>query len=213
MRRTLLFLILTLLFICGCDRRAKLIPAKKMVDLYVDMFLSDQWLRDHPQMRTAADTSLFFDPIFARHGYIFEDYNYSLEYYSQHPMEFAEITADVNARIEREATRLKRILDESQRNEAVNAANRADYEQNDFSTDSSRVASSSRLWRPLPDSLRYSLWLDSLRIEKDSLQIEDFLDTVSVAATPLIMNSLKQTNTSSSTSSKKQSVRQVEQKR
>ena len=34
----------------------------KLVRIYHDMFLSDQWVRDHPDARTAADTTLLFDP-------------------------------------------------------------------------------------------------------------------------------------------------------
>lgn len=82
------------LLISGCGR-PKLIPEKELVSLYVDMFIADQWLRDHPDERKIADTTLFFDPIFRKHGYNFEDYDKSMNYYVAHPDEFNNITTRV----------------------------------------------------------------------------------------------------------------------
>lgn len=78
----------------GCGR-PKVIPENDLVSLYVDMFVADQWLRDHPDVRKIADTTLFFDPIFRKHGYTFEDYDRSMNYYVANPEEFSNITMRV----------------------------------------------------------------------------------------------------------------------
>ena len=70
-----------LLLLAGCGGK-KVIPADKLADIYADMFLADQWLRDHPDSRELADSSLFYDPIFERYGYSFEDFDYSMQYYT-----------------------------------------------------------------------------------------------------------------------------------
>ena len=47
----------------------------------------------------AADTSLFFDPIFAEHGYTFEDYDATLKYYTARPEIFSELMTRVSDRL------------------------------------------------------------------------------------------------------------------
>lgn len=69
-----------------------------MVDLYVDMFISDAWLKDNKDAKARADTTLFFDPIFRRHGYTFDDYERSIQFYSGDMETFSKIL-DSAARI------------------------------------------------------------------------------------------------------------------
>ena len=73
-----LFLFLFIAFsICSCSR-SKVLSEKKMEDLYVDMFIADQWLRDHGDCRDKADSSLYYDVVFKKHHCTFEDYDASL---------------------------------------------------------------------------------------------------------------------------------------
>ena len=72
-----ILLVLAAALLTGCGR-PKVIPEDELVSLYVDMFIADQWLRDHPDEKKVADTTLFFDPLFREHGYTFEDYADSL---------------------------------------------------------------------------------------------------------------------------------------
>ena len=65
----LLLLLVLPCLLTGCAQRGRVIPEEKMSRIYEDMLLADQWLRDHPDSRKAADTTLFFDPIFKRYGY------------------------------------------------------------------------------------------------------------------------------------------------
>ena len=51
-----------------------MIPRGKLSDIYVEMFLTDQWLRENPSVNRTADTLLVYEPIFKRHGYSTDDY-------------------------------------------------------------------------------------------------------------------------------------------
>ena len=117
-----------LLLLAGCGGK-KVIPADKLADIYADMFLADQWLRDHPDSRELADSTLFYDPIFERYGYSFEDFDHSMQYYTSVPDEFSEITTQVSEKLRKLGLRLDEV--NKLRKETL-----AEYENVDFSSDS-----------------------------------------------------------------------------
>lgn len=86
------------LWACSSSGKGRVIPEDRMVDLYVDMFISDAWLKDNKAAKARADTTLFFDPIFKRHGYTFDDYEKSIQFYSGDMETFSKIL-DSAARI------------------------------------------------------------------------------------------------------------------
>lgn len=92
--------------LAGCAHHGRVIPEEKMARIYRDMFLSDQWVRDVPGARVKADTTLFFDPIFKRYGYSFEDYDRSIHYYLDHPEKYSKILNNASERLRRESERL-----------------------------------------------------------------------------------------------------------
>ena len=94
-----LLLLSFVLAVTSCSKGGRVLSEHKMELLYADMFLADQWLRDHPQYRSTADTTLFFDPIFEKHNITFEDYDASLKYYVSNPELLAEITQKASARL------------------------------------------------------------------------------------------------------------------
>ena len=163
--------------------------------LYADMFLADQWLRDHPQYRSTADTTLFFDPIFEKHNITFEDYDASLKYYVSNPELLAEITQKASARLQKMADSMNKEVERLAEIDRTNKANRVKHEFVDFESleprsdfypfpDSSAVNSDSLSVRL--DSLSVSLdslsvRLDSLSAGPDSLSVS--LDSVKVAPT------------------------------
>ena len=89
------------------------------------MFIADQWLRDHPDEKKVADTTLFFDPLFREHGYTFEDYDRSVSYYVARPDRFSDITTRV-------ADELKRMYAEMQEEEGRRDEGDSVYEVVDF---------------------------------------------------------------------------------
>lgn len=173
--------LLLLLLLPGCGRRGRVIPAGKLADIYVDMFLADQWVSDNYSTRRVADTSDFYGPIFKAHGYTFKDYDRSVNHYLQNPEGYSRLLEKSADILEK---RIKSLKDEQTRREKVeelerylreNLLPRLDFEKDD-----------SLLWRP--DSLVVdSLAVDSLAV--DSLAVADSLaaamDSLAVSADTL----------------------------
>lgn len=171
-----------LLLLPGCGRRGRVIPAGKLADIYVDMFLADQWVSDNYSTRRVADTSDFYGPIFKAHGYTFKDYDRSVNHYLQNPEGYSRLLEKSADILEK---RIKSLKDEQTRREKVeelerylreNLLPRLDFEKDD-----------SLLWRPdslVVDSLLVdSLALDSLAVAADSLAAA--MDSLAVSADTL----------------------------
>lgn len=135
-----------LAMLCGCGRRARVIPAEKLTRIYHDMFLADQWIRDNPEARKVADTTLFFDPIFRRYGYDFEDYDRTVHYYLDHPEKYSKILTRASDRLRKEGERMQHEADLITAREVELAAYRRGYTRQDFSSDSLRWSGPQTLW-------------------------------------------------------------------
>lgn len=175
-----------LLLLPGCGRRGRVIPAGKLAEIYVDMFLADQWVSDNYSTRRVADTCDFYGPIFKAHGYTFKDYDRSVNHYLQNPEGYSHLLEKSVDILEK---RIKSLKDEQERREKVaelerylrdNLLPRLDFEKDD-----------SLLWRPdtlAVDSLAVdSLLVDSLAV--DSLAV-DSLIVVDTLAAEIIKDSL-----------------------
>lgn len=93
-KRILHIVVVAFAFVCvlACSGRgARVIPKKTFAKIYAEMALADQWLRDNYSLRPVADTSLFYEAVFARHGYTADDYRCSIEHYLQNPDEYKRI--------------------------------------------------------------------------------------------------------------------------
>jgi hypothetical protein len=75
---------------CGKDD-TKVIPRKKMAQIYAEMLMTDQWITSTPGVRMVADTSLVYEPILEKYGYDSDDYRKSIETYMDDPERFARI--------------------------------------------------------------------------------------------------------------------------
>ena len=169
------------LAVTSCSKGGRVLSEHKMELLYADMFLADQWLRDHPQYRSTADTTLFFDPIFEKHNITFEDYDASLKYYVSNPELLAEITQKASARLQKMADSMNKEVERLAEIDRTNKANRVKHEFVDFESLEPRS-----VFYPFPDSSAVnsdslSVRLDSLSAGPDSLSVS--LDSVKVAPT------------------------------
>ncbi|MBP5626502.1 MAG: DUF4296 domain-containing protein [Bacteroidales bacterium] len=135
-----------LAMLCGCGRRSRVIPAEKFTRIYHDMFLADQWLRDNQSARKVADTTLFFDPIFRRYGYTFEDYDRSVHYYLDRPEQYAKILDRASERLRKEGERLQKEADALTAREIELSRYRRGFVPRDFSVDSVRWSGARILW-------------------------------------------------------------------
>lgn len=169
-----LLLLSFVLAVTSCSKGGRVLSEHKMELLYADMFLADQWLRDHPQYRSTADTTLFFDPIFEKHNITFEDYDASLKYYVSNPELLAEITQKASARLQKMADSMNKEVERLAEIDRTNKANRVNHEFVDFESLEPRSD-----FYPFPDSSAVNS--DSLSVRLDSLSVS--LDSVKVAPT------------------------------
>ncbi len=103
-------LLAALLCLSACVRKDKVIPRDTMADIYADLFISDQWLRD--QAGTAfmdADTTRFYEPIFRKYGYTTLDFRNSANHYLQDSRRFARILQRASVKLEEHAKYLERL--------------------------------------------------------------------------------------------------------
>ena len=89
--RIVLAVLVSAVCLCSCGRDGKVIPRSKLSRIYAEMFLADQWLNDNPGLRKTADTTRFYETIFRKFGYGFEDYDASVNYYLNHPEKYKKI--------------------------------------------------------------------------------------------------------------------------
>ena len=148
MRRAahIVVLAVVLAALCACGHRARVIPESKLVHIYHDMFLADQWVRDHPDNRTDVDTTLLFDPIFHRYGYTFEDYDRTVQYYLDHNDRYVKILNRVETQLRKEGESLQREADRQTARDVELRKYRRAFRRKDFSTDSLRWAGIQPLW-------------------------------------------------------------------
>ena len=114
MKRTVLHIIMVLLaalLILGSCSRGRVIPRAKMVDIYADMFMADQWIKEDYQYRRMTDTSLLYEPILESYGYTTDDYLKSVEKYMKDPERFSRILKRTAKKLEKEAASLERKMD------------------------------------------------------------------------------------------------------
>ena len=108
-RLSILALLVTLTCLPGCGRKDKIIPRDKMVDIYADMFLADQWIKEQGAAFQEADTMRFYEPLFRKYGYTTLDFRNSANHYLQDPRRFARILQRASSKLEDHARYLERL--------------------------------------------------------------------------------------------------------
>lgn len=168
----------------SCSGRVRIIPRSTLADIYADMLLADQWIKDNPTERKVADTTLFYDPIFARYGYTFEDYDATVKKYMQDPEKFSKVFRAAGEKLQKRGAVYgkiaARIRDNRKFNELFLNFNRIDFDAD------------SLLWSP-DTAARDTFALDSLALDslrRDSLRI-DSLARVAFVADSLRRDSLR----------------------
>lgn len=171
------FLLLSCL--AGCSGRGRVIPRDKLVKIYYDIIVLDQWVREHPASQPVVDTTLFFEPIFERYGYTFEDYDNTVHYYVDKPDKFAKVFDAVELRLK---ARQKHFEELAKKYEEIEDANRhfENYKPRNYGLDGILFADS--LLRQIRELTPFSLMLpdsavvDSLAV-RDSLAVGDSVAT------------------------------------
>lgn len=149
--------------IVGCERKAVVIPAGKMSQIYFDMLLVDRWIRQNSDVMEEADTTLVYEPIFREYGYSTKDYNKSLDYYIEHPEEYQKIITNTIGMFKSEIDRVEGLL------EINRSMLRSNYESVDFTRDST-------LWNFLKDKELK----DSIIVHDKWLILQENTDTLPI---------------------------------
>lgn len=106
--------VLLALTVLSCGK-ARVISRGKLEDIYVEMFLRDQWLRDNPEIKRTADTLLVYEPIFNRYGYTTDDYLKTVEHYMREPDKYAKILRKSAKKLEKKEKELQKAIDAIER--------------------------------------------------------------------------------------------------
>jgi len=121
----------------GCGRGARVIPSGIMSDIYFDMFLADQWILNHSEMRSKADSTLVYEPIFKKYGFTTADYDSSVSYYIARPDEYLKIAERTADRYQKEIARIEALQKDIRETESKNSIFQHYHEKN-FDEDSVR---------------------------------------------------------------------------
>ena len=148
-------------------RRAKIMSQKDMADIYAEMFLADQWLNDNSSQKRVADTSRFYEAIFQKFGYSFEDYDASVNYYLQRPEKFRKILDRTENKLRMTAKKLdnfeKRVEEQNKILSGLGYLHLPVFSPDSIATDTALIWTLIRDTLALRDSLlRDSLIRDSL---------------------------------------------------
>jgi len=164
--------ILLCLAVCICllpsCRRAKIMSEKDMADIYAEMFLADQWLNDNYTLRKKADTTRFYEAIFKKYGYTFEDYDASVNHYLRKPEKYRKILARSAKKLRSGFNALDKFEKEIERQNAI-LAGLSYLHLPEFAPDSIRIDT----------SLTWSPWRDTLRV-RDSIRRDSLLHVAMV---------------------------------
>ena len=99
---------LLLCLACSQDK-STVIPRGKMSKIYAEMLVMDQWAVSESDLRTIADTSLVYEPIFQKYGYDTEDYRKSVEHYMKDPERFSRILRATSEILEARIVEIKEL--------------------------------------------------------------------------------------------------------
>lgn len=175
-RRTAIFVLAlsAILALVSCERRARVIPADKLTDIYADIFMADQWAGRDYGTRRHSDTTLLYEPIFNRYGYTTKDYYASVHYYLEKPDKYSRILKRAADKLDRERSALEKIEEKVR-----NRPHFHPYKKMEFRADSLLAKDTSILWNE-PVIVVDSIVVDSIVVdEPDTVMIDTVLiDTV-----------------------------------
>ncbi len=200
MKRILLIAAAAMLMLSSCGKdEGRVIPRKKLAKIYAEMLVTDQWISSNG-MRTAADTSLVYEPVFEKYGYTSDDYRKSVDEYMDDPERYSRILRTTVDILDEKLEDLKK---EQARQEALAKITRikTDFKVEDFVPywgdrqyvryyDSIAVAvdTAKRMYKLVPVSKRDTLY-DGVRIVVQEKVDTSAVDSLGLA--PVEADSLK----------------------
>ena len=182
--KRVLHIVLVLLAAVAC-RGPRVIPKDTLTDIYTDMFIADQMVREENIPRARMDTMLLYEAVFQKYGYDTDDYLHSVRYYLKDPERFVKVFENVAKRMQDEVDALDKIIEHQNWVASRMGAKRPrlDSVLAPFSKESVYVG----LARVARDTSRYPAWfrlvaahedtlmvpVDSLKAKKDTVTVEE----------------------------------------
>ena len=169
-----LHIVLVLLAAAACQG-PRVIPKDTLTDIYVDMFLADQQVREEGKSSKQMDTLLVYEAVFNKYGYNTDDYQNSVRHYLRDPERFAKIFEEVTTRLSAEVSALDKIIEY---NDRLASKRGQKYPLVDsllapFSKDAVFLG----LARVERDTSRYPAWFRLVAVQEDTLLVpSDSLD-------------------------------------
>lgn len=163
-----LHIVLVLLAAVACQR-TRIIPKDTLADIYTDMFLADQVVREENIPRAQMDTMLVYEAVFRKYGYDTDDYLNSVRYYLKDPERFAKVFESVAKRLEGEIDALDKIVQHQEwvANQLGAKRPQLDSILAPFSKESVYVG----LARVARDTSRYPAWFRLVAAHEDTLMV------------------------------------------
>ena len=161
-----LHIVLVLLLAAACQG-PRVIPKDTLADIYTDMFIADQKVRDLGIPRVQMDTMLVYEAVFEKYGYDTDDYLHTVRYYLKDPERFAKVLETVTKRLEGEVNALDKVI---KQRELLASKMDAEYPLVDslfapFSKESVFLG----LARVARDTSRYPAWFRLVPVQEDTL--------------------------------------------
>lgn len=95
MSRRFSYLVLMLCLLLSSCGGETIIPKGELRDIYVDMLLADQWIKESRRQARMADTVYVYRPFLESRGYTEEDFIRTVNLYMENPADFSEFFDDV----------------------------------------------------------------------------------------------------------------------
>ena len=160
----------------------RVIPKDTLTDIFVDMFLADQMVRDENIPPVRMDTLLVYEAVFEKYGYDTDDYLHTLRKSLRDPERFAKVFEEVANRLEMEVEDLNEII-ERQNTLAANQgkghlpvfAILAPFSKESFYAGLPRVER---------DTSQFGAWFRLVAVQEDTLMVP--ADSVKVEKNPVV---------------------------
>jgi hypothetical protein len=159
-------LVLTVAAACQGPRT---IPKDTLVDIYTDMFLADQVVREENIQHYQMDSVLLYEAVFEKYGYDTDDFMFTLRKNLRDPERFAKVLEAVTKRLEGKVNALDKVI-EIRNGEADERAIKRpllDSILAPFSRDSIYRGRG----RVVRDTSRYPIWFRVVALQEDTLMI------------------------------------------
>ena len=163
-----LHIVLVLVVAVACQG-PRVIPKDTLEDIYMDMFLADQRVREENIPLAQMDTLLLYEAIFEKYGFDTDDYLNSVRHYLKDPEHFAKVFENVAKRLEGEVDALDKIIEHQNWVASQMGAKRPQLDSilAPFSKESVYVG----LARVARDTSRYPAWFRLVAAHEDTLMI------------------------------------------